>query len=160
MQLVEPPRGSVASALRALREADAVVGASNVVEARLLAEVRAIAARRRRAQLTTLAAAAVLALAIALPLWRLAVTMPPAPSTQIAAREVVTDFFPLTYGDVPATGGQLVRLEVPRRALVNFGLAVDAIEPRAGDTLLADVLVGDDGLARAVRFVRPLRRQE
>jgi len=28
------------------------------------------------------------------------------------------------------------------------------------DTVLADVLVGDDGLARAVRFVRPAADQE
>jgi len=45
---------------------------------------------------------------------------------------------------------------VPATALVSFGLAPNGF--REGDgTVQADVLVGDDGLARAVRFVRPLR---
>jgi hypothetical protein len=45
--------------------------------------------------------------------------------------------------------------------LAAFGLS-DAAEksgPKVSNTLLADVLVGDDGLARAVRFVRPLRNE-
>jgi hypothetical protein len=160
MHAVEPSGGSVAAALRALRDADAASGASDAVRTRLQAEVRAIAARRRRARLVTLAAAAVLVLAIAAPLWRLAVTLPPVPQMRAASREVVTDFFPLAYGSVPVTGGQLVRLEVPRKALAAFGLGVEALDTGGADTLLADVLVGEDGLARAVRFVRPIRRQE
>jgi hypothetical protein len=161
MHAVEPSRGSVAAALRALRDADAASGASDAVRARLQAEVRAIGARRRQARLVTLAAAAVLVLAIAAPLWRLAVTLPPIPEMHTASREVVTDFFPLAYGSVPVTGGQLVRLEVPRKALAAFGLgAVEPLDLRGADTLLADVLVGEDGLARAVRFVQPIRTQE
>ena len=39
------------------------------------------------------------------------------------------------------------------RALASFGLA--SIDAGSSANVLADVLVGDDGLARAVRFVRP-----
>jgi len=60
---------------------------------------------------------------------------------------------PLTYSGVPISGGQVVRLEVPRTALAAFGLTADAQTAPSTDTVLADVVVGDDGLARAVRFV-------
>jgi hypothetical protein len=68
---------------------------------------------------------------------------------------MVTAFFPLTYSSVPMTRGRLVRLEVPHDTLVAFGLGnVAPTEGMAPDVILADVIVGDDGLARAVRFVR------
>jgi hypothetical protein len=72
--------------------------------------------------------------------------------TRSRPREVVTDFMPLTYGTLPVAGGQIVRLSVPRSALASFGLASE--ESMSAGTVLADVIVGDDGLARAVRFVR------
>lgn len=68
------------------------------------------------------------------------------------AREVTTDFMPLAYDGVPIASGHLIRLDVPRAALVSFGLA--ARESMQEGTVQADVLVGEDGLARAVRFVR------
>ena len=149
-------------ALRALADDDARAGASSAVEARLLTEVRSIAsARRRRRRRAGLAVAAMLLTAIAVASWRntldapVAVLVPPTPSTT-ARTEVLTAFFPLMHSSVPVTGGQVVRLEVPRAALRSFGLAsIDAVEGMPESTLLADVLVGDDGLARAVRFVRP-----
>jgi hypothetical protein len=46
----------------------------------------------------------------------------------------------------------VVRLTVPRRAVARFGLApLDALDSSSG-TVLADVLVGDDGLAAGIRF--------
>ena len=52
--------------------------------------------------------------------------------------------------------GSTVRIEVPAMTLVSFGLA--PTDFREGDgTVQADVLIGEDGLARAIRFVRPLR---
>ncbi|HEX8072510.1 MAG TPA: hypothetical protein VF546_21360 [Pyrinomonadaceae bacterium] len=67
--------------------------------------------------------------------------------------ERVTDFVPLVAGSAaPLVSGQLVRVELPRSALAPLGLPLDPA--RAGDTIKADVLVGDDGLARAIRFVR------
>jgi hypothetical protein len=66
-------------------------------------------------------------------------------------------FVPLVYSSSPFVGGQIVRLEVPRAAVERFGLAgVHAVEESRPGTVLADVFVGDDGLARAVRFVQPV----
>ena len=45
----------------------------------------------------------------------------------------------------------LVRVEVPRSAMLALGLEVSA--ERASELVQADVMIGPDGLARAVRFV-------
>lgn len=147
------------AALRAMAGEDTRIGASPVIETRLLAEVRSIATtRRRRKALAALAIAAALLVALALPAWRAFTSPPPA---GIRAEEVTTEFLPLLYGSVPATGVQMVRLAVPRAALASFGLTpLEALDHASTDTVLADVLVGDDGLARAVRFVRPAADQE
>jgi hypothetical protein len=134
-----------------------------MVEARLLGEVRSIArARRRRAFAAVLAMAAALFVAVALPMWR-GTTQPvdsaAAPGT--AQGEVATAFLPLFYSNVPARNAQIVRMKVPRGALASFGLAtMDSLNGLSGGTVLADVLVGEDGLARAVRFVRPGAQRE
>ena len=68
--------------------------------------------------------------------------------------EIATDFFPV--GDTSALsladGGQLVRVQLPRSALMRFGLPVNV--DRANERVKADVLLGSDGIARAIRFVR------
>ncbi len=68
--------------------------------------------------------------------------------------EIATDFLPLTDASNLSAedGGQLVRVELPRSALLTFGLPMN-IE-RADEPVKADVLVGQDGMARAIRFVR------
>ncbi len=69
-------------------------------------------------------------------------------------REIATDFMPLGYLN-PATlqdGGQIIRVELPRSALVNFGLPVNM--NRYNEKVKADVLLGVDGLAHAIRFVQ------
>ncbi|MFN2454829.1 MAG: hypothetical protein ABR577_11475 [Pyrinomonadaceae bacterium] len=68
--------------------------------------------------------------------------------------EIATDFLPLVDADSLTTqdGGQLVRVKLPRSALLAFGLPMN-IE-RADEPVKADVVVGEDGLARAIRFVR------
>jgi hypothetical protein len=68
--------------------------------------------------------------------------------------EVVTQFFPLREGeDLTALESlQLVRVELPGSALGEVGLPVGAETTDA--TVKADVLLGQDGLARAIRFVR------
>lgn len=48
--------------------------------------------------------------------------------------------------------GQLIRVQIPRSALVSFGLPVNV--ERADAPVTADLLLGEDGLARAIRFVR------
>lgn len=142
-------------ALRALAKEDAAEndrrrGASPRVEARLLAEVRAIAQARRHAYVKVVAIAAALVLAAVLPVWQ-AADRPPAPVA--GAEEVSTEFFPLMYSTVPVTGAHLVRMEVPEGVMASFGL--DAIDQGRVpmDTVLADVVIGEDGLARAVSFV-------
>lgn len=74
--------------------------------------------------------------------------------TNQADSEITTDFMPLTYGAAlnPNEGGQLVRVELPRSALVSLGLPMNA--ERSDERVKADVLLGHDGLARAIRFVR------
>ena len=120
-------------------------------------------ARRVRRRVAVYASAAALVLAISVPTWRIAVRPAMVPSAPAASRvepstgEAATDFFPLIYGSVPISDGQIVRMEVPRTALASFGLAsIDALEGSSPATVLADVVVGVDGLARAVRFVRPV----
>jgi hypothetical protein len=69
------------------------------------------------------------------------------------ASEIATDFYPLAYGSAPTfqEGGQLMRVELPRAAVARFGLPVNM--DRTSDRVKADVLVGVDGLAQAIRFV-------
>jgi hypothetical protein len=68
--------------------------------------------------------------------------------------EIATDFMPVSYGDNlnEIDNGRIVRVEMPRSALAQFGLPVNM--DRAGERIKADVLIGDDGMARAIRFVR------
>jgi hypothetical protein len=68
--------------------------------------------------------------------------------------EIATDFIPLRYMNVAnlQEGGQIVRVEVPRSALANFGLPVNM--DRYNERVKADVLYGVDGLAHAIRFVK------
>ena len=74
--------------------------------------------------------------------------------TDDADEEVLTDFFPLYAGQqlAPLERGRLIRTLVPRSLLGTLGLPVHpdwAIFP-----IKAEVVVGEDGTARAVRFVR------
>ena len=68
--------------------------------------------------------------------------------------EIATDFIPVTYGGTAnlADGGRMVRVELPRSAMASFGLPVNM--DRANERVKADVLLGVDGLAHAIRFVR------
>jgi hypothetical protein len=81
---------------------------------------------------------------------------PTAPDANAPRREVeiATDFFPLVNREAlnQLDSGQLVRVELPRSALMSFGLPMNM--ERAGERIKADVVVGEDGLARAIRFVR------
>jgi len=151
-------------ALRAVAAEDEMRSASPDVRERLLQEVHAIARPRwNRMRLLQLAAAAILFIAIALPAWysgrRSSVATPDdagAP-VQSVVREEATDFFPLAYSTVPAPGGYVVRMQVPRATLDSFGVTAFASSDDGSETVAADVIVGGDGLARAVRFVREVR---
>jgi len=114
------------------------------VEARLRAEFRM--RRRHRASWPVWVAAAA-AVIIAL------VLMQPGPKPAEPRREIVTDFFPMRNTPLLEEElGQVIRVRVPRSALVRYGLpeGFDYSEP----TVKADVVLGLDGTARAIRFVR------
>lgn len=161
MQIEKDPVGSLAEALKVVREDAAALGASDDVEARLRAEVRIIGrTRARRVAVLSLAAAAVLAVAGAVTVRRAVVERSDAPpaASETGGGEVATAFFPLDYSGMPVSNAQLVRLEVPRAALASFGLtSIDVRDggsaAAVGGTVQADVLVGEDGVARAVRFI-------
>ncbi len=63
------------------------------------------------------------------------------------------EFVPLPNADrlPPNEDLNLVRVEVPRSAMIALGYAVTA--DRASELVRADVVLGSDGLARAVRFL-------
>jgi len=70
------------------------------------------------------------------------------------AREITTEFMPIGYMIAAnlQEGGQIVRVELPRSALASFGLPVNM--DRYNEKVKADVLLGVDGLAHAIRFVQ------
>lgn len=70
------------------------------------------------------------------------------------AGEITTEFIPLVQvgGFAQSEGTHLVRVELPRSALSSFGIPVNA--EQSGGRVKADVLLGEDGTARAIRFVR------
>jgi len=154
--------------LREVAEADARDGASPAVRERLLEEVRARRASRRTALLKMYTLAAGLVVATAMPVWQLttqplpteptstAIDIPLRP-TSTADAEVATAFFPLAYGTVPVTHGSLVRVTVSPAALAALGVERLEASRSQQDVVLADVVVGEDGIARAVRFVRTAR---
>jgi hypothetical protein len=66
-------------------------------------------------------------------------------------REVVTEFFPLMDVPPPFERGQLLRVVVPAATMRTVGLPVNP--DRMSERVQADVLVGEEGMARAIRFV-------
>jgi hypothetical protein len=83
---------------------------------------------------------------------------PPILNDSIAAdaqeSENLTHFFLLRYGDdhKPMESGEVIRVQMPRSALITLGVPVNV--ERADEPIMADLLIGEDGLARAIRFVR------
>jgi hypothetical protein len=74
--------------------------------------------------------------------------------TPDSAAEITTDFMPVGYANATTLqdGGQLVRVELPRSALVAFGLPMNV--NRYEEKVKADVFFSADGMARAIRFVQ------
>jgi hypothetical protein len=169
----------VVEALRALSEHDASREASPEVEARLRVQFQS--RQRRRAWRRTAVWGSVAAAAAMVVFLVVMNRKPPAPvpvpeavkqaiavqpeTAPVAVRnparsvrrpvkrprEVVTDFFPLMDPAPPFERGQLLRVELPASAMQMVGLPVR--EDRLADPVQADVLVGEEGLPRAIRFV-------
>jgi hypothetical protein len=74
-------------------------------------------------------------------------------ASNAAPSEFVTPFFPVMQGGelIPLEGGQLLRVRMPRSNLIPLGIPFN--QERASETIKADVLVSNDGLARAIRLV-------
>ena len=168
----------IVAALRALADADGAVEASPELEDRVTRAFRARQARRKwnRAAGWTLAAAAAVVIAIVVsrqprPVVRQATYQ--APRVVLAAesdapveiapvrvhraprprtREIVTEFFPLIDAPPPLDHGEVFRVTVSAAAMRTVGLPVS--EDRLAERVQADVLVSEDGLATAIRFVK------
>lgn len=81
-----------------------------------------------------------------------ATSLPPATGVpQTGPREVVTEFFPLMDVIPPFQRGRLLRVVVPAATMREVGLPVSPA--LWGEPVEADVLVGEEGIARAIRFV-------
>jgi hypothetical protein len=163
-------------ALRELAEQDSAREAPAWVEARL---VEALRRRRRQRAAWRAGVAAVVVIAAFLavagrrhprpkvspaqPGTAVAVRMPqplapvlprravPAEVRAAPPEEVDTPFFPLLDAPPPFERGELVRVTLPASAMRVVGLPVR--EESLDDLVLADVLIGDEGMARAIRFV-------
>ena len=154
---------TLAEWLREVADADVTSGASPAVRQRLLEEVRARRRSRRSAAIKMYALAAGLVIATALPVWQLTTRPSLERSTRVVTSpagdaEVATAFYPLAYGAVPVTHGNIVRVAVSPAAVAALGVETIGVSTSPTDVLVADVVVGEDGLARAVRFVRTQAR--
>ena len=76
-----------------------------------------------------------------------------------ASNEIATEFMPLGYLNASSLrdGGQIVRVEVPRTTMASFGIPVNM--DRYNERVKADVLLGVDGVAHAIRFVQEKKVQ-
>jgi len=168
-------RRRLAQAMRALGDETQRVGAPPRVEAHLLAAFRRKnglpAAPRGRplagVALWASAAAALAVLALLLlggrgpqdpqrhpTTMELAVLQDPmVPEESTSSDDSRTGFIPLPNAATlaPSEEVNLVRVELPRAAMMTVGLAVS--EERALERVEADVMLGADGLPRAVRFL-------
>lgn len=162
-------------ALRALAENDGGREAPAAVEARLRSAFRKKYSRPKWPYFVVFAMAAAAALVlflkapskpqVILPAPEVAIVAPPSMERPVARpvvrkalrerptpKEVVTDFFPLMEDPQPFERGELLRVSVPASTMRTVGLPVS--EDRLSDRVQADVLLGEEGLARAIRFVR------
>jgi hypothetical protein len=166
----------VLAALKALAEADRHREAPPNVEGAVLAAFR----RRKGARIWPWAIAAGVAVAITAAGWTQLrhPQAPPAAVAKIAApapvespaaaearvdpvrhaprprkpREVMTPFFPLMEVAPPLDGAEVLRVSVPASTMRAVGLPVR--EDRLGDRIQADLLVSQEGLPAAIRFVK------
>jgi hypothetical protein len=151
---------ALTGALAALAGADAHREAPPEMEGVLRARLRKAAAPERverrhpRPAMVWLSAAAVLLVGATLAFLRSTPEAGPGEARPTASRAAAPDeaeFTPLVYGE-PLEGAEalhLARVRVPRSALPSLGWG----EMDDGPPLEAEVLVGQDGLARGIRFV-------
>jgi hypothetical protein len=73
--------------------------------------------------------------------------------TETAAQKAGDDFIPLTYlsSATAMESGTVVRVQLSRSALISLGLPVGV--SASTESVKADLVIGDDGVARAIRLV-------
>ena len=78
----------------------------------------------------------------------------PTPVSLAGSQEIYTDFFALEQGTGPfeIERGRIMRVSMPRSALIRVGLPVNM--DRINDSIQADLVLNEEGIARAVRFVQ------
>jgi len=129
----------------------------------ILAAVMSVPRAERAKVVTVKQALPAAAVPVIAPVYREAKRRPPRtlraaarkrPSAKTASlpREIMTDFIPMTDDPHPIERGRVVRVRLPRTALAAFGLPVN--EQQAEQAIRADVVLGEDGLARAIRFIQ------
>lgn len=140
------------AALATLRAGSADASASRAVRAAVLSSLPQPAAPSGwGAWKPALALAAVLVSSVVAG-WYISRPQSARHAPQAAVEPLYTDFFPLTTVALDRhDAAQLVRIRLPRREMRRFGLPVS--EELERSPIEADVLIGQDGIARAVRFV-------
>ncbi len=85
---------------------------------------------------------------------RKAKTSQPANAYQAVAGKTTDEYVPLTYlaKTTAIDSGTIVRVRLSRSALVSLGLPVNL--ENTSDSVSAEVVMGDDGVARAIRLVQ------
>jgi hypothetical protein len=158
----------LAAGLRAMRERYRRIGAPMRVESRLRSAFRAgagivpVPLRPAWAPALVWAAACIVLFGMALVVMRgghpVAPQLAPSHATELAMAAAETDsdydgFIPLPNAArlADTEDVNVVRVEVPRSAMIALGLEVNP--ERASELVAADVMLGPDGLARAVRFL-------
>ncbi len=76
----------------------------------------------------------------------------------LAAADSVGEFIALSSTSYPLGDGMVVRVELPRSAPALVGLPIP--DGDVSGTITADVVLGQDGVARAIRFVQPEESHE
>ena len=76
---------------------------------------------------------------------------PTKPRPITTTEELKSDFIALSYAQNP-TSGQIVRVKVPSSMKVTLGM-VDRVD-KPSELVDAEVVVGDDGMTHAIRFIR------
>jgi len=72
---------------------------------------------------------------------------------EVTAKKTGNEFLPLTYlaSATAMESGTVMRVKLSRATLISLGLSVNV--EHANDVVRADLIVGDDGVARAIRLV-------
>lgn len=125
------------------------------VEQQLLAEFRGLSRRRRARAWISAASVGAIAATIAVLVWIGPLAPKPAAPQPDAtvADETAASFYPLPDADAlpPVESAMVVRVQLPMASLELIGFPIN--QDRAADRVEAEVLLGQDGLARGVRLV-------